>query len=414
MVLLSAVTLTGLGLALGTGMWVAVRGELSLATGMFLTAYLFYLVFLWANQQNKVFASKGLVIFASLALRIMGLFAAPALSNDLWRYRWEGQVQAEGKNPYLSVPGRERQEVPVPEASAGYGPVVELAERWACRMAAAVSSDPSVQMMWMKMPAVLADVGILIILALFRPQGLAVYGLCPLPVIEFWQNGHNDALALFGLVAALELAERGKATGAFAALGLATAAKWWPAFLILALFRKLRWGWGLAVFGGVILLTALPYYTSDWDGIILNARRMSGYLGGWRNNDSLFGFVSHFGGGKYAAGVLMGIATVGLARLPLYRAALGTLVAVLLLSANCHPWYVTWLIPLVAYVEWMPVHVWAALAPLHYIVLPDWWYLQQWDGSRPERWVVYGPVLGWMIWDGVRRVTRKVVSPVIS
>ena len=44
-----------------------------------------------------------LVLFAA-AFRLSVLFAPPALSDDIYRYIWDGRVQAAGINPYRHIP----------------------------------------------------------------------------------------------------------------------------------------------------------------------------------------------------------------------------------------------------------------------------------------------------------------------
>src|ERR1700757_5463687 len=43
------------------------------------------------------------LVFAAL-LRLTVLFASPYLSDDIYRYVWDGRVQAAGINPYRFVP----------------------------------------------------------------------------------------------------------------------------------------------------------------------------------------------------------------------------------------------------------------------------------------------------------------------
>jgi len=96
------------------------------------------------------------------------------------------------------------------------------------------------------------------------------------------------------------------------------------------------------------------------------------------------------------------IVWVAVRRWELDRAALGALVATLLLSANCHPWYLTWLVPLAAFAPWPPLLVWQLLMPLSYNVLIEWHARGVWSGSRPDRWWIYGPffvaMLAWGYW----------------
>src|SRR5262245_9963667 len=45
-----------------------------------------------------------IVLAAAAAMRLVLLFAEPYLSSDIYRYIWDGRVQAAGINPYRYVP----------------------------------------------------------------------------------------------------------------------------------------------------------------------------------------------------------------------------------------------------------------------------------------------------------------------
>ncbi len=48
--------------------------------------------------------SLGLALAAGLAARLLVLAGPPLMSTDLYRYVWDGRVQAAGINPYLYIP----------------------------------------------------------------------------------------------------------------------------------------------------------------------------------------------------------------------------------------------------------------------------------------------------------------------
>jgi hypothetical protein len=87
------------------------------------------------------------------------------------------------------------------------------------------------------------------------------------------------------------------------------------------------------------------------------------------------------------------------------------LVAVLMLSANCHPWYLSWLLPLLVFVPWPPIFLWIALAPVFYEVVIRYRLLGEWNGSGDVRWLVYGPVFAMMAFslglEAWRKLARK-------
>ncbi len=65
---------------------------------------------------------------------------------------------------------------------------------------------------------------------------------------------------------------------------------------------------------------------------------------------------------------------------------------ILAFSANVHPWYVCWLLPLAVFRAPFVLGTWAALAPALYVVLIRWRAEHVWDGVSPMRWCVYLPV----------------------
>ena len=407
-----AITAVGLELLFLLLSQVDVRLDTPGAIRLMILASLFYLVCVLYVSRSKAPISRVSVLGAALLFRLTIAPVMPMLSGDVYRYRWEGLVQASGLNPYLVSPDETAQfrdvtypRIPVPSVRSGYGPLASLVEWGAYETAKRLTADPVRQAFWMKLPSVLFELLLLLALSRVLPAGqLIIYAWCPLPVIEFWWNGHNDSLAVFGMMAALLLSRRQSWPAAHAALGLAIAVKWWPAILWPLLLAKTpRWPRRLWIAPVVATLTTLPYWTHEWPQLLANARYMSGYVGGWRNNDSLYGLLLAATGdqylAKYTAFALLGVTVIWMIarNWRLEQAWLGALVAALLLSANCHPWYLTWLVPLAAFASWPPLLIWQLLMPLSYIVLIEWHARGVWVGSRPDRWWIYGPVFTAML-----------------
>ncbi len=93
--------------------------------------------------------------------------------------------------------------------------------------------------------------------------------------------------------------------------------------------------------------------------------------------------------------------------LPLERAALLFISGMLLVSANVHPWYLTWMAPLLVIYPWTPLLLWLSLAPLSYQVLIEYRILGEWNGSTAVRWWIYLPVLGLFLGERLQRFRRK-------
>ena len=373
-----------------------------------------------------------LVAGAAIGFRLTVWPLFPQLSDDPFRYRWEGMLQAHGGNPYQSRPidpewshlrDSAFPRVVAKDVKGGYGPLLELIERWTYRGVARFTDDPHAQVFWFKLPYVMFDLGLIAVLwALLAAKGLAterllIYAWSPLPVVEFWATGHNDSVAIFFVVLALLAAARQRWTPAFAALTLAACAKIWPLVLFPIFvgwkrFRPRRWyQWLVSL--PIAGLLGWPY----WSNVEENVRFMSGFLGGWRNNDSLYGLLLWLTGdqypAKYAAFAIVGgtALVVTLLRWPLERAVLSTVVVMLFVSANCHPWYLTWIIPLLAIVPVPALLLWTALIPLAYRVVIEWAGLGQWHGSTAWRWHIYVPVYGMLLGTLLVRLARRKSAP---
>jgi hypothetical protein len=365
-----------------------------------LATHLLYAAAVWRGRPGRGWAA---VVIPALLFRLTLAPLAPFLSDDLHRYRWEGKIQAGGLNPYFTAPADvgAGAPVPVPEARSVYGPLTELAEGGVWRLASHFEREPGI--LWFKLPAAAADLGIMALLIWRAPAGAAIYAWNPLPVVEFWGNGHNDALPALGVLAAVLLTC--PKWIAFA-LGAAAAAKLWPAMLVPVLVRPIRY-WPVAAI--VPVFASFPYWPQDWPQVIPNIRFSTGFLSGWRNQDSLYGLILWIVGDVHLAKkiviILIGFVALWLRQRPWppERRAMAAVVALLALSANAHPWYLAWLLPLAALWPWPPVLVWAALSPLLYWHLAEWKLHGEWVHVSSVRWLVYAPVLACMIAAWARR-----------
>ncbi len=136
-------------------------------------------------------------------------------------------------------------------------------------------------------------------------------------------------------------------------------------------------------------------------------------MGGWRNNDSLHALIAGAAGDPYRAKYftmgLIGAAALGagLTRWRVEARVLAVIVTILALSANVHPWYLTWMIPLLALYPIPGLLLWTSLAPLAYGALIEWTILGAWNGLSPLRWLVYAPVAAVLAWDLSRLSSRR-------
>ncbi len=400
---------------------------------LLLATSIFYLVSVWWLLQKETLRRPlpplALILGAGILFRVIVFPFFPDVSDDLYRYRWEGKMQSAGFDPYATRPDDPRlgplrdnmySRISGKEFRAVYGPLLQLEERAFYVLESALTPDAALQVFWFKLPAALADLGLIAaIITLLKIRGVPaqrvlIYAWCPLPVFEFWVAGHNDAIVLLFIILALILAARSKLNLAALALSLATLAKFWPALLFPSLtgYRLKRVAPAAAILACATAVVVWPYR----DNIAANARFTSGFLGGWRNNDSLHGITAALAGdpyrAKYITMALMGGAALVIAalRCRLEARTLALIVCILALSANVHPWYVAWLVPLLPFYPISGLMLWTALAPLSYQALIEWTTLGEWNGNTPIRWLIYAPVAGVLLFNWLssrRRYSRS-------
>ncbi len=367
---------------------------------------------------------------AAILFRLTVLPLAPSLSDDLVRYRWQGMLQSVGGDPYRDTPDQAawdglRDEtwsrVTAKDNPSAYGPLLEQLYLGHYLLTASLVEDPWTQVWLFKLPFAFADLAVgwalmALLAAAGRPRSWAlVYLWSPLAVIEFWAEGHNDAVAVALVVAALACSLRAKPNWALAALTTAFLCKFWPVVLypFLLVSRadgrwRMHWRGALGCIP-LVLVVSMPY----WDSLFHVGIVLDGLFGRWRNNDSVFAVVLHLAGGEFgpasaAIKCLLVLAVAGLrvSRLAPVPAWLATVCALLLLSPNCFPWYLTWMLPLLAVQPAAPLLLWTSLVALAYHVVIGYEASGVWEYDRSLVGLEYAPPLLWLGLLGARRVLQ--------
>ena len=324
-------------------------------------------------------ARSTLIIVLVLAgiFRLSIVFAPPYLSDDIYRYVWDGRVQAAGINPYRYIPADKhlqglRDEEIYPKinrrdyAHTMYPPAAEATYFLTTRISESVT--------WMKLTIVgfeLITVWLLMeLLASFGMprQRILIYAWHPLAVWEFAGSGHIDPLAFAFIALALLARKRNWETATGISLGLATLAKLFPIVLFPALYK--RWGWKMPVaLVATIVAGYLPYLGVGPLGVL-------GFIPGYAQERGIvsgeqffmLGLADRLFGVKlpsaifllFAGPVMLGLSLWSILerdkddRGYLKRSlVLGT--AFMVLFAPHFPWYFAWLIPFLCFVPSIPV-----------------------------------------------------------
>ena len=383
--------------------------SLGLAAGMVAAGLAFLATPYLVHRSQRLEAAEQrtaltLVIGAGLALRVLLLWSTPALEDDFHRYLWDGAITAHGLNPYRIVPAAATvdgtpQLVKDLATSAGY--IFERINHAELRtiyppvaqalFALAYLAEPWSLLAWRLVCLVAEGASLVLLLLLLKqlgrsPMWVALYWLNPLVMKELVNSAHMEAIMVPFVLAALLLAMRRRPLVASIMIVLAAGTKLWPLLLAPLILRPLlgdarRLAVATAILGAGCLALAAPIVIAGLDpdaGVVAYATR-------WQRNGALVPGLSWLFGalgvGDGAAGsvarglvvVVAGVTAVALAWRPidgdaeLVRRATVLATAVLLLSPAQYPWYLVWVMPLMALHPIGGMLLATALMPIYYV-----------------------------------------------
>lgn len=214
--------------------------------------YLFYTLIKIEKSTQQV------LTFLSIASRLVFLFAIPNLSQDFYRFIWDGRMFLEGWNPYLYLPEKLIQNnlAPIAQATELYEGMGELSANNYTNyppvnqllfLIAAVFSAKHIlgAVITLRVLIILADIGILyygkkLLKKLNLPDYyIYLYLLNPFIIIELTGNLHFEGVMLFFLLLSIYLITIGKWKIAALFIALSIATKLLPLILLPLLLQKL-------------------------------------------------------------------------------------------------------------------------------------------------------------------------------
>jgi len=406
-------------------------------------AWIAFIVAAWLLRKVPRRTSVALILLGGIALQAVAVSAPPQGSNDLYRYIWDGRVQAAGIDPYQYVPTATqlvglREEFlwnakgqycvrqayvslhPAADLTAGctninrptvptiYPPVAEAYFLGVHYLPSGSDSSTPIQ-------ATTALVAVLVTVLLLFGLGrlgrdirmAALWSWCPTVVLEAGNSAHVDVVAVGITAAAVLVLATARTTrrtilGGIL-LGLAIATKMTPALTVPALLRR-RWVTVLVAAGSAFVAVYVPHVIrvgSKVIGFLPGYLQQEGYTKGTR-----FGIIGLFVTGplSIAAAALI-LAAVAFAVLQFsdpdrpWEGALYMTAAALAVATPHYQWYSLLLVMLVALdgrPEWL-----AFAAGGYYAAYPDLGrrYTPPW---KLEDAIAYGVPLvvvavGWLI-----------------
>lgn len=250
------------------------RSDFLMNYGLILIMFLFYFYILY----NKKLFSLSTCIRIAILLRIIALFNEPVLSDDYFRFIWDGKMMLAHINPFHYTPQEyilgHRPDVYLnyllanmnsPEYHTIYPPVMQYLFAFAVWLFPTNVYGSMLVMKLFIFAAELFSLRLLYLYALKKNIGtrnILWYALNPLIIVELTGNVHFEGLLLCFFLALLYYLDSGKYKSAGIFWALAVCTKMIPLILAPLLFRYMGWRkfilfCSLAL--GTMLLLTLPF-----------------------------------------------------------------------------------------------------------------------------------------------------------
>jgi len=354
-----------------------------------------YIAALFAVSQG-LRSRRLLVVCLLLAVswRVAIIPSAPLVSDDVYRYLWDGRVQRFGYNPYESTPNdpelahlhgesTRRIDPSSAELPTIYPPAAQLFFRAVNSLSDSVTA--------VVVAVVVCDLLTILLLWFWltttgrSPWWVLAYAWHPLVAIEGAGGGHIDLVGTFLLVAAGVALSRRRRLIATSVLAAAFAIKFLPIVLTPLFWKRVHLKDGVAALG-LVVLAYLPFLDT---GFSLPVGSLGTYLASWRFNGPIFGILAPRIGVLTISvlAVAVGLVVAAVARKTMSvddpSAWAWPMAASLLLMPVVYPWYLVWLTPFLMTRNVWPLTAWTLVSVLTYVVwssqlagtgwvLPDW------------------------------------------
>lgn len=392
----------------------------------YIPAFAVYVFVIKKEEEIPLSFFLGLAVW----IRLLLLFSFPNLSDDVYRFIWDGRLLVQGYNPFdqlpayymeagREVPGLTRaifQELNSPEYFTIYPPVAQASFALACWLFPGSIAGSA---LIMKLFLLACEVGTIWLLPKLLqsfqlpPARALIYALNPLVIVEIMGNLHYEGAMIFFLLLGLWWLQKDRIYLAAVAIAFSIAAKLLPLLFLPFFIRRLGWPKTFRfspVLGGVLILLFLPLVSGvflenfgnsldlyfrkfEFNASVYYVLRWLGYLGRGYNLIAQIGPL-------LALGTFIGITTLAIRNKTddwrsLPTLALFAISLYLFFTTTIHPWYVAMPLALCVFTHWRYPVLWSGMILLTYI---NYSYPEYWENL----WIValeYGAVFSFLGWE---------------
>ena len=403
------------------------RTDFIQVVSLYFSLFGFYFLILY----SKIFkGSFKTAIGVALLFRICLLFMTPNLTDDYFRFIWDGLFVANGHNPYLIIPSAfmdSSQTVPgislalyeqlnSPHYYTAYPPVCQFIFGLSAKLC---GGNILGNIILLRVLVLLAEFGTITLLykltRIFRlpPALVFIYAFNPLVVIELTGNLHFEAVMIFFLLLAIYFLVKERQIYSALSFAIAIGTKLLPLIFLPLLIRRIGARKSLSYFmivGTTLLLLFSPFLSVQ--SILNYLSSLQLYFLLFEFNASIYYLVRWIGyqivGHNIIAisGVLLPIIsffTIVVIAFrervvnwqSLFSSMLFCLTAYLLLSTNVHPWNLAPLVLLSVFTGYKYALPWSLLVIFTYVTYQGLPYSENLLFVAIE----YLTVGGWMVYE---------------
>ncbi len=399
-----------------------------------------FLLFIYLTKQNL---NWKLLIGISFLFRMLFLLAIPNLSQDFYRFIWDGRMLLNGLNPYLYLPENHAAfNFTLPQQTnallngmgnlnashySNYPPLNQL-----CFFIAALFAKNSIlgSLVVFRIILLAADVGIiyfgrkLLLSFNLQPKLIFLYILNPFVIIELFGNFHFEGVMIFFLLWSLFLLQQQKWKWAAVIFACSVSLKLLPLLFLPLFFKHFKTKKLIgfyAITGSYFLLSFLPFLSEE--AILHFSKSIGLWFGTFEFNGSFYLLASEISNhflGWHPTKIIGKITPVLVILFVLYQAFINkekntkSLITRLLFAlsfylftaSTVHPWYVAMLLLLSVFTQYKFALLWS------FTIMFSYSFYQNNAFTNNYWWIglEYGLVFGLLIWEVFKHKKREALQ----
>lgn len=369
---------------------------------------LLFIIYSWQLFNRQKLKLNWLIISA-IALRLLFLFSEPALSDDVYRYIWDGRLWHAGINPFTYLPEHIiNKDINIDGIDQNLYEKLNSKHYYSVyppfsQVIFYLSTIISVDNLWISIIVIRVSILFAEVISFFAilkilehlklpKKHLAIYALNPLIIVELSGNLHFEAWLIAFLLLSFLMLLKNRILFSALFMALSIASKLWPLMFLPLFFGKLKFNLLFRYYGLVlifILLSFLPLFDLE---LLQNLfKSIDLYFQKFEFNASVFYILRYFGylwkgyDLVQLIGPLLALITFlfilflaikrrhhAIADLP--KEMLCSFSLFLFLSTTIHPWYLCLPLVLSVFTNYRFVILWSFLSILSYYAYSqvDW------------------------------------------